>query len=73
MLAFLVAGLCVGINAQEISLASPLDYEVIQRFNHERGSVRIAGTVKSGTPGSIEIRIDSAGHEGQWKNWSASS
>jgi predicted esterase len=67
MLAVLVAGLSVGINAQEIKLASPLDYEVIQRFSRDRGLVRIAGSLDAGIPGSVEIRIDSAGHAGEWR------
>jgi len=67
VLAALFTGLCIRVNAQEIRLASPLDYEVIQRFSADRGSVRIAGTVEFGTPGTIEIRIDSAGQAGEWK------
>lgn len=56
-----------GTNAQDLRLTSPLDYQVIQRFSRDRGLVRIAGTIDNGIPGSVEIRIDSAGYSDEWK------
>lgn len=68
ILAAIIVTVANSIDAQNITINSPLDYQVIQRFSREKGTVRIMGTVETGIPESIEIRMDSAGKAGQWKH-----
>jgi alpha-L-fucosidase len=54
------------LNAQNMTVGSPMDYQVFQRFSRDKGIIRIAGTVESGVPEFIEIKIDSSGVAGDW-------
>lgn len=66
ILAAIIVILSGTINAQDLTFGSPSDYQVFQRFNRNRGSVRIMGTVENGIPEFIEVRIDSVGKAGRW-------
>jgi hypothetical protein len=56
-----------GMNEGSLTLSSPLDYQVFQRFAKERGTISIEGIVDGGTPEAIEVKIEGAGEAGQWK------
>jgi hypothetical protein len=58
-------------NAGSLTLTSPQDYQVVQRFTADRGAVTVAGTVAGGVPLAIEVRIVRKGKAGPWNRVAA--
>ena len=50
-----------------LTLCSPFEYQIIQRFSGDRGIIPICGTLDAGSPESVEIRIFGNGETGIWE------
>jgi hypothetical protein len=56
----------IGMNEGSLTLSSPLDYQVFQRFARDRGTISIEGIVDGIAPDAIEVKIEGAGEKGEW-------
>ena len=73
-MAVVVLGLSVSLHGAEISLLSPLDYQVIQRSSKDQGNIPITGTFTEVDPKQVvmEARMVVEAKGGEWRRLSAS-